>query len=292
VRLQTLPDAAAGRPGVACPIDASGLHWDEAGVTCLACGRSWPRSGAVPLFVPSLADPGPSPDEVRAPASRNDWRFHLPVDDTTRVLELGREGDGAAVALAYEAGTVIALRESAATAVRLALRARERRLGALSPVAAPLGMLPLPDRSVDVAVIHDALFRVAERASDPLVAQRRLLRALFRKLVPGGLLWATLPNRFATGRLPVGLAGRGRHGLDGLGALLAGNGFARFDAFVELERGGRRHLVPVGAPAVYDYVRGTAGTLRDRVAHHAFRLGLLPRLAPSFAVLAVRGKAR
>jgi SAM-dependent methyltransferase len=300
LRLGTARRAPAGRPEVVCPIDGSPVHWDEAGVTCLGCGRSWKRWGRVPLF----AGRAPSRPEVSdvsddAPAARNDWRFYLPIDESTRVLELGRGDDGAAIALAYEAASVVAIREDAAEAIALERHARALALPTLAPVAAPFATLPLPNRSADVAVIHDTLARVTTGPGDPDVAQRRLLRALFRALRAGGLLWGEMPNRFAPGRrMERGNAVRGLHGLDGLGRLLAGNGFARFDAFVVLHADGQRHLVPLDDSTVFEYVRGTrarhgrGAAVRDVAARHAFRAGLVPRLASAFAFRATRGNAR
>jgi SAM-dependent methyltransferase len=171
----------------------------------------------------------------------------------------------------------------------------------LLPMAAPAGMLPIPDRSVDVAVIHQALVHTGADAKNPTLAQRRLLRALFRKLVPGGLLWAEMPNRFAPEHLGRSWRGDdGRHGLDGMRRLLAGNGFARFDAFVALHAKGQRHLVPLDDPTVFSFVRASGrprsrsrvDVAREFAARSGFRLGLLPRFATSFAFRAVRGKAR
>jgi len=296
----TTHGAPANRPEVVCPIDGSTVHWDEAGLTCLSCGRNWDRHGDVALFLPervesiSIDDPEEEPES----ASRNDWRFRLPIDETTRVLELGSTDDGAATALAFEAGSVVAVRESAADAVRLELRARQLALTTLAPVAAPLGVLPLADRSFDVAVIHDALTRVATDHADGTRAQRQLLRALFRKLEPGGLLWAEMPNRFALDRFARGWSGgSGLHGLDGLHKLFAENGFPQFESFVVLRMDGRREIVPLTDPTVFEFVMGRTpqsrpGAARQFATRQAFRAGLLPRLAPGFAFLATRGKAR
>lgn len=308
MRLLTTHGAPADRPEVVCPVDGSAVHWDEAGLTCLSCGRTWDRDGDVALFVPPDAaavaavvdaiDAGADPDDD-APASRNDWRFLLPVDEKTRVLELGTSDDGAAVALAFEAASVVAVRESAADAIRLEARARSLALSTLSPVAAPLGVLPIGDRSCDVAVVHDALVRIAADADDATRAQRMLLRALFRKLVPEGLLWAEMPNRFALERFGLQWAASGGlHGLDGVRRLFAENGFPHVETFVVLPVEGRRELVPLADPTVFDFVmnRGRGGSRADDAkefaARQAFRAGLLPRLAPGFAFLATRGKAR
>jgi SAM-dependent methyltransferase len=301
VRLLTTHGAPVGRPEVVCPVDGSAVHWDEAGLTCLSCGRTWERDGDVALFVP----PDPAEDtaehetEDDAPASRNDWRFLLPVDEKTRVLELGTRDDGAATALAFEAGSVVAVRESAADAIRLEARARSLALSTLSPVAAPLGVVPLADRSFDVAILHDALVRVSIDEKDPARAQRTLLRAVFRKLAPEGLLWAEMPNRFAMERFGHGWAASGGlHGLDSIRRLFAENGFPHLETFVVLHVDGRRELVPLADPTVFDFVmnRGAEGSrteeAKEFAARQAFRAGLLPRLAPGFAFLATRGRAR
>ena len=86
-----------------CPIDAGRLHWDEAGITCLNCDRTWPRHGDIPVFGPTLEVPenDAAPAGLRAaPAGRNDWRFLLPSGENV-ARELGQsEADIAKVTAA------------------------------------------------------------------------------------------------------------------------------------------------------------------------------------------------
>lgn len=312
LKLLTTTTASPGQPEVVCPVDGATIHWDEAGLTCLSCGRTWDRDGNVPLFVGPTSDTAADSADLQrsdAPtrAARHDWRFRLPIDESSRVLEMGTRDDLGAVSLAFEAGSVIALRQHAADAVALERRARELELGTLLPIATPLGVLPIPDRSLDVAVIHDALGMVA-RESTIAGAQRSLLRALFRKLTLGGLLWAEVPNRFALDRAGWGWArGNGRHGLGGLRRLLAENGFPETEVFAILHLGGRRECLPVTDPTVFDFAwrraardlhpspsrfRKHGDELVAAAARRAFRAGWIPRTASGFAVLARRGAAK
>ncbi len=297
MRLITNSGAPVGRPEVVCPVDGATIHWDEAGVTCLVCGRAWEREGDIPLF---LAPDGPEtdPEPIDEPlAARNDWRFRLSIDEGTRVLELGARGDGAAVSLAYEAESVVALRASVADAIRLEKRRNELELSTLAPMAAPPGIVPVTNGSIDVAVIHDVLSEIAADEKTPERPQRQLLHTLSRKVAPGGLVWAHMRNRFAWNRRGWDWARTdGSHGLDAIRQLFQGNGFPRVEILAVLNLNGRREIIPLDDPTLFEFVTQVRSgssprdTARRWAARAAFRYGAVGRLAPSYIVIAYRGK--
>jgi SAM-dependent methyltransferase len=244
----------------------------------------------VPLFAPDDSEAGGEPYDPGH--THHDWRFHLPVRTESRVLELGTRRDDAAVALAYESESVVALRAHATDAIRLDAHRQELALRALTAVATPLGGVPVANRSVDVAVLHNALGQVAAASRSPLDAQRRLLRTVFRRLVPGGLLWAEVPNRFDPRNLLDAWRDSGAHGLGGTRALLENNGFPHHRVFGVFRVDGRREIVPLDDGTVFGWVLRDRSPLARRLARGAFRAGVMPHFAASFAVIATRGEAK
>ncbi len=278
---------SAGPADVLCPVDSGLLHWDDAGVTCLSCGRSWRRDGDVPCFADGDA-PATAPEDDE-PAARNDWRFLFSVEEDTRVLELGTRSEAAAIALAFEAGRVVALREHASDAVRLARRADELALDTLQSIAVARGTLPVPDTSFDRVVVHDALVRPV--ATGSLQAARRLLlHAIRDRLAPGGLLLAEIANR------RLGPSTAGAMTLGQIRRMLLDAGFPRAEILAVLRTGGRRELVPVHDSTIFEWTTKRAGAdtawrrVRRAAERTAFRAGIVPRLADSFLVVAHRGK--
>lgn len=227
-----------------------------------------------------LADPTPP-----------DWRFLLPVDERSRVLELSGRDD-VAIAFAFEADRVVALRASAAHAGILGGRATDAGLRNVDVIAGELSdALPRLVGPFDVVTVHDALDRGARRAA---AADERLLVALRRTLTPFGALWIAARNRFSWGA-PTH-APTGTRGLDELKRLLHRAGFASVDAWALLPDADRpQEIVPLDSKAAFDYVAE-----RDRsegksavsvaLAKSAFRMGLAPRVVPAFGMVARSGE--
>jgi hypothetical protein len=268
----------------ACPVDGGPLHWDEAGITCLACGRDWPRRGAVPVFTGPRSEPyaGDAAAPRPAAAGSGDWRFLFPAGDEVRVLELEGDEEGTALSLAPDVGSVVVAVGSETRAVALHEEAADRGLDNVLPVAAPPDILPFPDEAFDAVVIHDRLDRLAGDG-DPSHGLS-LLRRLRSKMVPGGVLWLTASNRFAAD------GARGPHGLDGLRRLLSRAGWETAEIFSRPHHS--RELLPLDDPTVQDWrverSVSHASRLFRLAAKSAFRLGVAPRRAPGFGLLARR----
>ena len=274
----------------ACPVDGGPLHWDEVGVTCLTCARSWPRRGAVPVF----QDPSGSPEaeavaeSVREPtpdARRNDWRFLFPADDGLRVLEIETGSGRAALAMAADFAELAVVTATEHRAVELREEALALGLDHVSPVVASIVALPFPEDAFDAVVLHDSLDRFPAGKEGDL-QRLTLLRRLRARVAPGGVLWIEASNRWAPS------SSGGTHGLDGLRRLLVRTGWETVEEFA---RGAdRRDLIPLDDPTVQDWrlAQASGDSRRDRIssllARGAFRAGLTPRRVPAFGMLARR----
>lgn len=135
--------------------------------------------------IPAVEPPPPAegPDVAASPAAC-DWRFVLPIDERARVLDL-TDDDAVALAVAGDAGEVVAVRTPAAAA-RLADLARAAGRRGLRVEVAASGALPAPGAPFDVILLHDARERNGPGSPGAVVPWLRDLRA---RVVRGGVLW-------------------------------------------------------------------------------------------------------
>jgi hypothetical protein len=297
------PTAPLRRLDIVCPQDGGALAWDEAGLTCRRCGCEWDRVGDVPVFgiagltleTPHVERPAPgAPDDFEAAV---DWRFLLPIDSESRVLVIGFGEEEVAAAIAPDVLGVAVIDRNPELVLPLDEFSDELGFDNLVPVIAPPGVVPFADASFDLVVLDGDLLP----ESGP--EQIALLRVLRTKLTAAGRLFLPVANRWgrffpADGEAaePTPQQRACGHGLDGWRKLFALAGFRDADfhaAFPDARR--PRELLPLDDPAAFDWwlarkkAHGSTRRMPSAILKHAFRVGLLPRLVPHFAVVARRG---
>ncbi len=261
--------------------------------------------------------------------SRADWRFLLPLDESSKVLDIGAGWGALAMAIAPEVGLMVASDDMIERARFLEIRARQLGLDNVMACAAPAEEIPFPDGTFDLIILNGVLewVGVSRVRKDPRDVQKLVLQNIQRKLAPGGSLYIAIENRWGyhyflgtpddhtkirgTNLMPRWLANivtkqkTGRdyraytHGLDGYRKLLAESGFAasRYWATVPTYRN-PRELIPLDDPTVFDWYTERFGAdsakrrFKVAVAKWAFRSGILPRVMPHFGIVATKGGRR
>jgi ubiquinone/menaquinone biosynthesis C-methylase UbiE len=261
-------------------------------------------------------------------ATRADWRFLVPLDETSTVLDIGAGWGALSMAIAPDVGTLVATDDMVDRARFLEIRAKQLGLDNVIAVAAPAHEIPFPDATFDLVILNGVLEWVGTSRvrKNPRDVQRLVLENVVRKLAPGGHLYLAIENRWGyhyflgtpddhtkiwgTNLLPRFLANivtklrTGReyraytHGMGGYRKLLTESGFASADFYATIPTyRNPRELLPLGSPEVFDYYvdRFPAETLRRklkvRLAKAAFRSGLLPRVMPHFGIVARKAGA-
>lgn len=135
-------------------------------------------------------------------ANRADFRAILPMTSDTDVLEIGSGWGGVTATLAPHCRTLIALDTNPYTLRFVAMRMKEDGINNVSlAVVDPLdhGRLPLPDGSVELAILNGVLEYVGSAAQDaaPRELQLRGLREVRRVLKPGGAVYVGIENRLS-----------------------------------------------------------------------------------------------
>lgn len=124
----------------------------------------------------------------------------LPIERTSRVLEIGPGLGQFTVPLARRAAFVSALEVVAGQAEFVVQRCREEGLGNVDvAVGGDDCRLPYADASFDLIVLNLVFEWCASRCADeePIDVQRRLLNEMARVLKPGGSLYLATKNRYA-----------------------------------------------------------------------------------------------
>jgi SAM-dependent methyltransferase len=267
--------------------------------------------------------------EGAADSSRADWRFLLPLTETSRVLDMGAGWGEVTTAIAPEVGVIAASDELPEKARFLEIRARQSGLDNVFPYAASVQDIPFPDGTFDLVILRGELAKagLSRIRRNPRDVQKLVLRNIRRKLAPGGHLYVATENRWGypylygmsadpthirgVNRMPRWLAGllskrrtgpefrMYTYGLGGYRRLFRAAGFGdlRFYAAVPTCRA-PRELIPLDRPTVFDWYAERLGV--DRASHRwravvakrAFRIGLLPHLAPHLGIVAARGDER
>ena len=206
-------DPARLRALLACPACRGALRWAEHTVTCSECGRDYRIDDDIPILV--VESGGVDHDEIdhrdghtdhrsgqaawfdRAAAEEfeitrprgaprlHDWLLHQKADRALRPIGSALRGTTAVVAcggsgmdadfLAARGVSVISTDISLGAARRARERARRYDLPMLSVVAAAEA-LPLADRGVDLAYVHDGLHHL----EDPFPGLDELARVAAR----------------------------------------------------------------------------------------------------------------
>lgn len=284
-----------------CPLDAGHLHWDEAGITCLKCDRTWPRHGDIPVFGPTLEVPegdddasaGPSPRRsakgaasaaapsaasAAAPAGRHDWRFLLPSGDDVRVLELESPGHRASLDLAPDVAECLVVTPSERRALELRHEAAVEQRDAVAPLVAPFDTLPFANGAFDAVIAHDWVQRMQGASLGRRLSFLRRLRA---KTAPGGALWFEL-------QVPSSLLSR--WAVPALRRQLAAAGWTATEFFALPAPHRPFEMNPLDDPTAERWHEGAPSTtvVTQLFTQATRKLGYLPRGVRRLGVLAVR----
>ena len=129
---------------------------------------------------------------------RADWRFFIPLDNQSVVLDIGCGWGSLACEIARESGSVYCVDASRSKLEFVQSRANAEQLNALHTVHADfLDGLPFPDRSFDLIVLNGVLewAGVFRDELTPESYQGRLLREARRVMKDGGHLYVGIENR-------------------------------------------------------------------------------------------------
>ncbi|MBN1483921.1 MAG: class I SAM-dependent methyltransferase [Chloroflexia bacterium] len=130
--------------------------------------------------------------------ARADFRFLLPIDGDSTVLDIGSGWGNIATAFARTCGQAFALDVSLEHLQMVQVRARQEGLSNVVPFRADATHLPIPPGSLDIALMVGVLEWVAWGRNDgaPKKLQSRALGEILDALKPGGTLYIGIENRF------------------------------------------------------------------------------------------------
>jgi len=226
-----------------CPTCRDPLAQETEHLVCRRCERHYPLVRGIPDFrtesgywcnvsrqvLRELVDDARTSGDWRAAANRHvpdyvehftsrgraDFRFLLPLDRTSVVLDAGAMWGGITVPMAPEAGTVYAVDKTLETIEFLDLRAKQSGLGNVRVCACGLDKLPFQDGFFDIVILSGVLEWVAvdeetvlardyfqprhDRRSYGLAPERvqtDVLTELRRVLKATGVLCLAIENRY------------------------------------------------------------------------------------------------
>lgn len=205
----------------------------EQGIHCTVCGSSWSEVGGVPRFASSDCDWGEIPEAemiqvnelaqkigwrkaidetVKGPypqvhddmtdKARADFRFVLPLQPRSKVLDVGAGFGTISFGLQPHCGWVTAVEPIAERAKFIEIRRSQERLQNMEVAIADGLDLPFSPETFDFIVVNGCLGRVglADPTMNPRVLQRKFLARLHRLLRPGGAVYIGIENRFGYDR--------------------------------------------------------------------------------------------
>jgi ubiquinone/menaquinone biosynthesis C-methylase UbiE len=132
--------------------------------------------------------------------SRGDFRFLLPLNNHSRVLDVGCGWGAVTCAFARTSGEVVAADSNIYTLQFLKIRAEQEELDNIKPVnIQPLddARLPFADSYFDAVLLNGVLEWVgsATKENRPDEIQKKALKEIRRILKPGGKLYIGIENR-------------------------------------------------------------------------------------------------
>jgi len=131
--------------------------------------------------------------------NRADWRFNMPIDKNSVVLETGAGMGRTTIPMARVAKKVVAFDGSLLRMRYLKKRAEKEGLDNIEVFVGDLYDLPLRDNSFDVITMNGVLEWVGktDRFKNPRQAQIEALKICKRLLKKNGYLYIGIENRFA-----------------------------------------------------------------------------------------------
>lgn len=131
--------------------------------------------------------------------NRADWRFDIPINKDSIILESGAGMGRTTIPLARIAGKVVAFDTSFLRMKYLKKRAEKEGLNNIEVFVGDIFNLPLEDNSFDVVSMNGVLEWVGKtnRFKKPREAQIEALKICKRLLKKGGYLYIGIENRFA-----------------------------------------------------------------------------------------------
>ena len=265
--------------------------------------------------------------EYATDPSRADWRFLLPLNERSRVLDIGARWGALTMAIAPEVGAVVATDEMTERACFLEIRARQSGQTNVFPIAAPAHLIPFPDGVFDLVILNGVLEWVglSRVRKNPREVQLLVLKSIARKLAPGGHVYIGIENRYGyhyflgtpddqtklwgTNLFPRPIANavtrmrQGReyraytHSYGGIRRLLKQAGFSTIHMHAAIPTYRRpKDLLPLSSQSAFDFYceRAPALSAKRRIkiaaAKALYRAGVVQRLTPHFAIIANTSK--
>lgn len=204
------------------------MEEEEGRFACVSCSRVFPRSGGIPEFALPGNYYGEIPrDEMNAlldmaetdgyreaavaflkdpfmrtyvlDEGRALWSGLLPMGPGTRVLDVGCGWGTNSIPIARKAGHVAAVDATLERVRFVGIRARQCDLPNVAPATASAMALPYADASFDIVVLNGVLEWVGgiDPGKDPAEIQLQALREAHRVLVPGGIVYIGIENRYS-----------------------------------------------------------------------------------------------
>jgi len=130
---------------------------------------------------------------------RADWRFNIPINKNSVVLDVGAGLGRSSIPLARISKEVVSFDQSVDRMRFLKRRAKEENLNNITIFVGDLFDLPLSEGSFDVVVMNGILEWVGKtnKYEDPRKAQIEVLKICKKLLKPDGFLYVGIENRFA-----------------------------------------------------------------------------------------------
>ena len=131
--------------------------------------------------------------------ARADFRYLLPVDSRSTVLDIGSGWGSITTAFARQADSVIAVDTNLDNLQFVTIRAQQEGLDNVVALQADAHSLPVRECTCDVALMVGVLEWVAggHATGSPFDLQKRALQRVHSALRPGGCLYLAIENRFS-----------------------------------------------------------------------------------------------